>query len=1451
MKKLTFQSLYKGLKGKPPLSIIAEDLSILFGAVVSLIGNPAASSITAFITALAEKDKLINLGKTVLNAILNQQPIDYSGRVEQMKEAYGTIFFTAFFDELDQKLPDNIRQSIQLSLSEKQSIFHNTTAPSSEEHLDKQEIIYPDIVYGYTAVDEYLEVMYRSMSNRLRDFVKALSFQDTAEEKDLRIFEEVLNKLPSVAARRFHDQYLVLCSQFNEFYIFTQIEREKEQELQCENRYRTILSAAMYTRDSAVAGMANLEEIIMDFPNQIKKEKVREIVNELIRTYKSSINRPLIETKDVDEKLTYPLICNAFIPQAYKLLKYSGKEHLEQPETWKDLDPEQDMTSFWARYCLDPGSVENLLLILGEPGGGKSLLTKILCARMIAPTNIFIRIPLREHNMEDEIESIVCRQIAKDGDSSELIPTFKWFAEEFGGSPVTLLFDGYDEVMQATGGVYRNLLKKIQQFQDRCQAQQRPIRVIVTSRETLIDKADIPEKTTVMKLLEFDKTRKEQWIDIWNDSNHNALSEDGINDFSLPNGHKDIEELSGQPLLLLMLAIYDANFETKTNALKQQNNREETLDRTKLYDELLRRFIRRELRKGRKGQDNSFNEVNEIEQIVMVDEEMKKLGIAALGMFVREKLSLKVQELENDLAYMSAKVTSYDNKNMIMLKSAEAIFGSFFFIHDSRTGNEADEAEASFEFLHKTFYEFLVADLILQYLIDAVDDLNERKVSERRGENHYWAALDDPSSFDVAYYAALNSACLCTEPEIIQMIAEWKSNKLRKYFQRTCCEFDEVMDHVMTDIFNRHAAMIRTGIFKPFIEGKGGLAGGRHYLQACAVYLMNLLILQILTSGHCRLKIEEWSYISQFIKLNTPLSKKAKPVDLMDEKPARKLKINPSEEIILKFMALFQFQRNGEDVVVLKREKAGKFERENLQEARMDVFDFIQDNVTWKVYRLHDANSSLNLKQQYRQDLLDQGFDLDFEVNLAQLHKAVLSPTQPTIHELNDIIYIGVKCLTKGYEDVTLVLDWLLCISLLIDKITWPEPQINKIKLRKSAIWEELSDIILHRYLGESKIVLTFLEIIKKFGYEATLMDTYWLENKFLFESHTSPDILVALMETLPYNTIDYINRHEINYHTVQLCLKYIQYTNSPRAIATFLRLLYATGSISTSHPILNEIRKNWDKYLYTSPEDMPELLQVYLQIGRFKDVKYFFQNIEIEKIRSLFPQHQESLSRFLSVAQIVREDRNFSECVQRLIISNISYSELRWLHPQITMKLAHCAVLDRHTQIDIDLWIDQFINRYNEMFLDKSEEAVYLLSQISLKKISSINWRAFSDAFIYSLQYYYYLLETSVTTAARLLILFERIDKTNAIEIISKIENYFKSPKNNCEFPTFYVALCFDKAMAIHDLSAISPLMEFLNNMNLRTKEKLAQYFKKQLPYLRTYSWTLAEKVVSIYGQP
>ena len=187
------------------------------------------------------------------------------------------------------------------------------------------------------------------MAMALRTFTNGLSFCETASERESRTFEEILIDLPKAALRRFHSQYLVLCTKFNEFYIFMQLEQLAQQERKWDNRYQAILTAATQTQEPIEAGLASLRNLILELPDRVRERKIRDITNEIIRKYRSDIERPLIGTQEqspADDDLRYPLISEGFIPQAYKLLKYSGSEHLELPKTWVPLIPQQNMIFF-------------------------------------------------------------------------------------------------------------------------------------------------------------------------------------------------------------------------------------------------------------------------------------------------------------------------------------------------------------------------------------------------------------------------------------------------------------------------------------------------------------------------------------------------------------------------------------------------------------------------------------------------------------------------------------------------------------------------------------------------------------------------------------------------------------------------------------------------------------------------------------------------------------------------------------------------------------------------------------------------------------------------------------------------------------------------------------------------------------------------------------------------
>ena len=1469
---VTFDSICKTLKGKPEMGEYFDDIKLLIEVAGILFGNPEGSAITAFLAALAEKSKLLDLGKRVIEKALNRKTSNYTERVKKMREIYGLVYYTAFFDTLDDKLPDEIRNCISLMNTEKKEIFNTHNDAPVIICSEDTGVIFPDLVFGFTEVDKQLTEMYTLMAGRLREFVYNLSFWEKANEKDVSTFEKTIKDLPKSAIDRFHNQYLKLCTEFNEFYIFVQIEQDKELEIKCDKQYEALINAATRIQDTAEAGLLDLEKAIKEMPKREKQEHVQEIANELISKNKKSIKLRLIETSfdgDSDEEnevLVFPPIEKAFIPQPFKLLKYNDKSiHLEMSNTWAEYDANQDMTSFWAKYLADPDSIDNILLILGEPGAGKSLLTKVVSARLSSQSSMVIRIPLRNHNIDDGIESIITSQIEEDGDASEAIHSFKWFADGFNDNAITLIFDGYDEVQQATGVEYRNFLVDVKRFQKECLENGRPVRVVVTSRDTLIDKAVIPYGTQVMKLLEFDEIRKQKWTDIWNEHNHDVLNTAGLNDFVLPKDDKNIDELSGQPLLLLMLAIYDADFEKRTNAIRRSDENAIKLDRTRLYDELLRRFIRRELRKGPRGDDIDYYDQDEYGKTEMVDNEMKKLGIAAMGMLVREKMSIKASELEDDFNRMEATVTKYENKSKKLLNNAEAFFGSFFFVHDPRsTGNgdnseneseETESKEASFEFLHKTFYEFLVADLTLECLLETVEHLMDRQTA-KNGDRYYNKSLKTLSDFQCTYFATLDGACLCSEPEIIRMIAEWKSSKIDKHFpdQNNHNRYERV-NSVLNDIFNSHADMIRTGNFEKNILADGNLIPDRPFPQSCAIYLMNLHTMCILVSEKCDVNTDKWTFISQFIKLNLPLPKKLNKS--LKEKKKFNFEINPSEEMLLRFMSQFKINRSEDNKTVSFsiRNEIIEFDKKDLLEARIEVLDYMQDDVTRKLYALHSSKESLSAKQQYRKELKNKGMDISFETLIYDAKYKIITNDSFSTDDMVRLLEHGSNLMRHSNPDLFLNQDWFICIDKSLDMIKYnSDTSISEYGYYLFRAWIEncriipMYDIaILHDLFAKitKKILIIANQDFQTYSRKGRYIGDF-IERiiDMVLRIENDKVVVQIIGQVLEMKYQFFLNGFHDRVHIEELFMQYYITNKSPKTATILLKLIMIMNTRQGE-----SLRVAWLKiesglydFLAQNNDGLPELLRMGIKIGEIDSVRHFLQSIDYfdDNLKYISTQ---MIAELISIAKAVKANK-FLQSIDRV---SLNWDDVK---SSVLVRNKIISILYKNSISNQTLSsVLRFLKRFDVMLMESIEESIELLYKI----VNSAFFLASDDiklwcarASVYAALRVFSIVVHSTKSTVYLLIV---LHKTMDVDGLFESERMFKEERFDRSRYIEYVQKCFDNVIAENDRASSGLLFKLVDDLDVKETKELRSFFMNRFPYLAIYNRKLSEKIKEKYN--
>ncbi|NQZ10009.1 MAG: ATP-binding protein, partial [Algicola sp.] len=592
VKDLTFSTVCDFIKNDDGELIDTVDSLLGVGIVcaVASVGPTVAP-------LLAVKNALVKAGEKLLTKMTAKKEDDYIARMQRMEMAYGLICFTAFFEALDNSLPDDLREIIALTPENKLDMVGDTGSVFDEQ------LPFPNLIDSYQDIQEELLTLYKQLTNNFDKYLELFAEIDPDTAEKMANFRDDLEALPKTAMRYFEGQYFELSRKYEEFRIWVDIGNHK----QMSEFQQKFYQLQTETDNKIDIGLARLNETVLTLPAVLREVESQNVVRSLSLKYNADIKAPVIKEQEVikgdSTQLVFPRICDAFVPQSYKVLRYNSKDiHLEKENTWQEQPIRHELSVFMLKYLSSPHSIEAPLLVLGHPGGGKSLLTKVLAAQLMSDAYTVIRIPLREVNTELGLDTLAADQITKD--TGEKITSWANFASQFSTKPLFIILDGFDELLQAKGTVFTGYLDQIKQFQQTQIEQERPVRVMVTSRITLIDKATVPVGTYVVRLLEFNEQQQQHWISIWNKTNKKyfAANKATINPFALPTPpeeskeHDKIMELAEQPLLLLMLALYDA----ENNDLHKQTN----LDRTVLYNSLLRRFIQRERRRYVDGFDH-------------------------------------------------------------------------------------------------------------------------------------------------------------------------------------------------------------------------------------------------------------------------------------------------------------------------------------------------------------------------------------------------------------------------------------------------------------------------------------------------------------------------------------------------------------------------------------------------------------------------------------------------------------------------------------------------------------------------------------------------------------------------------------------------------------------------------------------------------------------------------
>ncbi len=658
-------------------------LASLDTALGNLLGLATGGTSDTVLNLVGAQGRILRLGRAAVGRLRESLgSADRAARTERLAAAHTVLVVTAFFEELDgTRLPFG-RDEVRLTRQEQLTLAGGAQAADAARDFARQLAStgapLPAPHRPYEQVLRDLTDWYGLLSARLLRFLRGLALWEQMSEDQRERTTAVLDGVGVSAVGRYQELYARLAAGIPEFGFWTgQVEHQAT---------RAAVREALSGVESLLAGLSAAHAPV-------------DVAGALATGYRAALDRPILAQGDAPSGIVLPSVAESYLDPRFRVRAVGAGGGPADEEWWAPTAVREDLSEFLAGALTGPDASTAPLVVLGQPGAGKSMLTRVLAARLPAAGFLPVRIVLREvpadAAVQDQVEYAIRSATGERATWPDLVRAAP------GTTPV-LLFDGFDELLQATGVSQSDFLTRVAAFQQREADQGRPVVALVTTRTAVADRARYPEGSVALRLEPFNRQQTRTWVGMWN--RVNAAYFNASRRRPLPAATIERQrDLAAQPLLLLMLALYDA----ADNALQRDDG---PLDEAGLYEDLLTSFATREIGKsahtGRPGQAHD-----------RVQQELERLSLVAFSMLNRRRQWVTGEELAGDLTALLGRASPVESGFRAPLDQAEIALGRFFFIQRAQALRD-EQRLATYEFLHATFGEFLAVRLAVNVLHD-------------------------------------------------------------------------------------------------------------------------------------------------------------------------------------------------------------------------------------------------------------------------------------------------------------------------------------------------------------------------------------------------------------------------------------------------------------------------------------------------------------------------------------------------------------------------------------------------------------------------------------------------------------------------------------------------------------------------------------------------------------
>jgi hypothetical protein len=709
-------------------------------------------------------------------------------RSQRLAAAHAVLVITSYFEALEaSELPVPIEQ-FGFTRAEQTALATSKHVPDGYvemiELLANEPLPLPEPHRSFASVCEQLINFYDRLSLRILAFISGLTMWDKLAGQQRERFTENMSAVPTEALRRYKNMYNNLAADNGEFQVWAGL-------------------TELHALGSGLAGVTTL------LSEMVTQQVGRRARVHLTSSYRAVLNEPIAGAVEAPETVVLPSLEEAYVNPRCRVAEIKPADTPAVSAWWAEKETITNVEAFLAGYLTSPRATRTPLIILGEPGSGKSKLMEILAARLPEQEFLPVLVQLRDVGAESMVQEQIEEAIYH-GPGDRV--SWHELREAAGGNvlPVVLL-DGFDELVQAAAVNRYDYLEQVRDFQRNQARIGHPVSVIVTSRTIVADYVRFPGGSIALQLLPFNDAQIRRWLRIWSQSNRAKLRERGLRPLTVESAlaHRD---LAAQPLLLMMLAIFDAN----ENTLQRGDPH---IGRADLYERLLSEFTAREVTKS--AHNRSLSEGRQKE---LAETEIQRLAMVAVAMFTRGRQSVTEAELDRDLPILFPADNEEHLNGQTELTQTQRATGHFFFIHKSEARSPVGQVR-SFEFLHSTFGEYLMARAI----ISGLRGLVAMRETMQRIPVTASSRLDDGF-----LYAMLSFSCLSGRTAILDFLREL----LQSVSTDTCAKVRRVLPLLLTAALYPHS----NRSLQEYEPVK------RQIPRRLAAYTANIMLMLVLTS---------------------------------------------------------------------------------------------------------------------------------------------------------------------------------------------------------------------------------------------------------------------------------------------------------------------------------------------------------------------------------------------------------------------------------------------------------------------------------------------------------------------------------------------------------------------------------------------------------------------------